>query len=266
LIDRGKQNVLGVMVNVVDYETIVEKIISSALHRRTLAVTALAVHGVMTGVMDAEHKYRLNHLDFVVPDGQPVRWALNLLYSAGLSDRVYGPDFTLKICEAAEREGLPVYFYGATPQILCLLQQRLHDRFKNLKIAGTRPSRFRSLLPHEQDSVVDEICSSGAAIVFVGLGCPRQEVWAYEFRNRLPLPVISVGAAFAFHAGLLAQAPGWMQRHGLEWLFRLCCEPRRLWRRYALLNPAFLVLLWLQALGLGFDARGEFPTRDILYG
>ena len=110
------------------------------------------------------------------------------------------------------------------------------------------------------------IRSSGAALAFVGLGCPRQEVWAYEYNQELSIPVVSVGAAFAFHAGVMAQAPRWMQQRGLEWLFRLSCEPRRLWRRYLLLNPLYLSLLLLQAIGLTFTTAGLPPSRELLYG
>jgi N-acetylglucosaminyldiphosphoundecaprenol N-acetyl-beta-D-mannosaminyltransferase len=266
MIDSGKRNIMGVLVDAVDYEAAVTRIINAACQRRPLAVSALAVHGVMTGVLDTEHKYRLNRLDLVVPDGQPVRWALNCLHRARLPDRLCGPELTLKVCEAAARDGLATYFYGSTPDMLQALRQNLLQWFPNLRIAGMQASKFRTISLAEKLAVVDEITSSGAAIVFVGLGCPRQEVWAYEFRNALSVPVISVGAAFAFHAGLLGKAPLWMQRYGLEWLFRLKSEPRRLWRRYVLLNPAFLFLLFGQSLGFTFSTDGEAPQGELLYG
>ena len=266
--ERGKRNVLGVLVDAVDGSTALDRIIDAAHRRQAMSVSALAVHGVMTGVLDPEHRYRLNHLDLVVPDGQPVRWALNMLHSARLAERVYGPTLMLGVCERAARHGLPIYLYGSREAVLTPLTRRLVDRFPGLVIAGMRPSRFRSLATPEKHEVVADIRNSGAAITFVGLGCPRQEVWAYEYRDMLQMPILAVGAAFDFHAGLLPQAPPRLQRVGLEWLFRMLHEPKRLWRRYLLLNPAYLTLLALQATGaLRFDPqRATPPAAELGYG
>lgn len=268
MIDKGKQNILGVCVDAIDYEAAVAKIISSARDRRPLAVSALAVHGVMTGVLDAVHRYRLNHLDLVAPDGQPVRWAMNVLHHTALADRVYGPTLMLKVCEQAAREGLPIYLYGSRPAVLDALATRLSARFPGLLIAGAQPSRFRQVSPAEQQEIVETIKRSGAAMTFVGLGCPRQEVWVYEYRDLLSMPLLAVGAAFDFHAGLLAQAPPQLQRAGLEWLYRLTREPLRLWRRYLLLNPLYLGLLFLQVTRLRrFDlGQAPPPTAELRYG
>ncbi|MFV1966746.1 MAG: WecB/TagA/CpsF family glycosyltransferase, partial [Pirellulaceae bacterium] len=235
MIARGKHNILGVMIDAVDYEAAVERILAAAKTSSPLAVSALAVHGVMTSVWDRVHRYRLNQLDLIVPDGQPVRWALNVLHGARLQERVYGPTLMLKTCERAAAEDLPVFLFGGTQELLDSLSNRLCDRYPRLRIAGMLPSKFRRLAPGEKQGVVDTIRASGAKIAFVGLGCPRQEVWAFEFRDALSMPLLAVGAAFNFHAGLLAQAPPLMQRVGLEWLFRLIREPRRLWKRYVLL-------------------------------
>jgi N-acetylglucosaminyldiphosphoundecaprenol N-acetyl-beta-D-mannosaminyltransferase len=267
MIDRGKRNILGILMNAVDYEAAVDFVIRAARERRGAAISALAVHGLMTGASDRQQKYRLNHFDLLVPDGHPVRWAMNWMYGTGLPDRVYGPNLTLKVCERAAAEKLPVYFYGSTPEVLSGLRRFLKERFPGLLVAGFEPSRFRRLSPSEKSEVVDQIRRSGAAIVFVGLGCPRQEVWAYEFRDALSMPVLAVGAAFPFFAGEVPQAPTWMQDRGLEWLFRLCAEPRRLWRRYVLLNPAYLVLVAVQALRLSrFSTDGSLPASELLYG
>jgi exopolysaccharide biosynthesis WecB/TagA/CpsF family protein len=255
-------------VDAVDYEAAVSKVVSAARTRQGMAVSALAVHGVMTGVLDDVHRYRLNQFGLIVPDGQPVRWALNLLHGAGLEDRVYGPNLMLEVCQRAAAESLPIYLYGSRPEVLESLRENLTRRFPGLRIAGSQPSRFRCLSPEEKAEVVREIRASGAAITFVGLGCPRQEVWAYEFNGELNMPVIAVGAAFDFHAGTLAQAPPALQRRGLEWLYRLLREPRRLWRRYLFLNPAYLFLLALQRTRLRrFNpATAIPPTADISYG
>ncbi len=266
--NKGKKSVLGVHVDAVDYQAAVERIIGAAVERKPLAVSALAVHGVMTGVLDRTHLYRLNHLDLVVPDGQPVRWALNVLYGAGLTDRVYGPNLMLKICERAALKGLPIFLYGSQPEVLERLSANLRARFPELKIAGTEPSRFRQITVKEKQEIASRIRASGAAITFVGLGCPRQEVWAYEYRDALKMPLVAVGAAYDFHAGMLAQAPERLQRFGLEWLYRFAHEPRRLWKRYVLLNPMYLSLLLLQATGVRrFNPlRGTPPVGEMRYG
>ncbi len=268
MIDKGKHNLLGVNINAVDYEAAVSKIVDAAQHRRPLGVSALAVHGVMTGVGDDEHRHRLNQLELIVPDGQPVRWALNWLYKTDLKDRVYGPNLMLKTCQAAAENGLPIFLFGGKQELLDDLQAKLLAKFPDLKIAGSMASRFRTVTSEEKQEIIAAIEASGASICMVGLGCPRQEVWAYEFKDDLRMPVLAVGAAFNFHAGQLAQAPPWMQRMGLEWLFRLGKEPLRLWRRYLILNPYYLSLLFLQLTGLKkFDpATTRAPQREILYG
>jgi len=267
MLNAGKRNVLGILISVADYEGAVEAIVRAARDRVGSAVSALAVHGLMTGVFDREQKFRLNHFDLLVPDGQPVRWVLNWLHHAGLSDRVYGPNLTLKLCARAAQEGCPVYFYGSTDEVLCSLRRNLEFRFPGLIIAGMEPSKFRRLRPDEKLELAARIRTSGAAITFVGLGCPRQEAFAYEFRDHLQMPTVAVGAAFPFLAGIVPQAPPWMQNAGLEWLFRLVAEPRRLWQRYLLLNPAYIFLVAMQAIGISrFSTDGQSPTNELLYG
>lgn len=266
MIDQGKRSVLGVGVSIVDYDAVVVRVVTAAEARRPLSVTALAVHGVMTGVLNRQQRHRLNHLDVVVPDGQPVRWALNLLHKARLRERVYGPALMLRLCAAAAERRIGIFLFGSTPEVLACLTRGLLAQFPNLQITGSRSSLFRRLSVDEQGLMVEEIRSSGASIVFVGLGCPRQETWAYECRDALSMPVIAVGAAFDFHAGLLAQAPPMMQRLGLEWVFRLVQEPTRLWRRYLLLNPAYLALLFLQVCGVRRFDEGVLPLEEMRYG
>jgi N-acetylglucosaminyldiphosphoundecaprenol N-acetyl-beta-D-mannosaminyltransferase len=172
----------------------------------------------------------------------------------------------LSVLARAEQEKLSVYLYGSTPDILALLTANLQRRFPALIIAGASPSTFGRITAEAADQIGEKIRQSGAQIVFVGLGCPRQEVWAYEFRDRLKVPILAVGAAFPFLAGTLRQAPQWMQDRGLEWLFRLSTEPRRLWRRYLLLSPAYLFLIACQLLGFRFHTSGKPPAKEILYG
>ncbi|MGD1859431.1 MAG: WecB/TagA/CpsF family glycosyltransferase [Leptolyngbyaceae cyanobacterium] len=263
---QSKFSVLGVHVNAINYEMAVSWVMDAAHSYKPLSLSALAVHGVMTGVLNAEQGYRLNHLDIVVPDGQPVRWALNLLYRTNLSDRVYGPTLMLKVCNQAAQAGLPIYLYGSTSKVLDALETNLRQRFPQLQIAGRQASQFRQLSAWEQKKIAQEIRESKAAIVFAGLGCPRQEVWVYENRDLIGLPCLAVGAAFDFHAGLLPQAPAWMQKHGLEWLFRMIQEPGRLWKRYVFLNPVYVMLLLLQIFKLRhFQTPQETPTA-LRYG
>jgi N-acetylglucosaminyldiphosphoundecaprenol N-acetyl-beta-D-mannosaminyltransferase len=261
MIDKGKRNVLGVLVDVIDYQAAAAKVLAAAREQRPLALTALAVHGVMTGVQDPAQGARLNAFDVVTPDGQPVRWALNILHDAGLAERVYGPTLTLEVLRGCATEGLPVYLYGSTADTLDRLVPKLIELFPALKIAGTEASKFRAVRPGEDVDIAERIRVSGARVVLVGLGCPRQEVFAYAMRPLLDVPLLAVGAAFDYHAGQLRKPPPWMQKYGLEWLWRLGLEPGRLWRRYLLLNPAYLGRLTAQKLKL-WPATPPAPATE----
>jgi exopolysaccharide biosynthesis WecB/TagA/CpsF family protein len=261
VIDEGKHNVLGVMVSAVDYEYAADRVIIAARERQPLALTALAVHGVMTGVSDAEHNARLNAFDLVTPDGQPVRWALGVLHGVKLADRVYGPTLTLRVLERCAAEGLPVYLYGSTDETLTKLVTELHRMFPALAIAGMESSKFRTIDEGEDKEIADRIVTSGARVVLVGLGCPRQEIFTHAMRPLLDMPLLAVGAAFDYHAGLLRKPPAWMQKYSLEWLWRLGLEPARLWRRYLILNPAYLTRLAAQKTGI-WRATPPAPTAE----
>ena len=250
MINKGKYSILGVNVHAVDYDSAVATIVSAAKTNSPCSVSALAVHGVMTGFMDPLHARRLNGMDLVVPDGQPVRWALWWLYKKGLPDRVCGPALTLRVAQAFAERGLSIYLYGSNQEVLNKFAQNLTQWFPGLTIAGKEPSKFRRLSDHERIELADRIKASGANAVFLGLGCPRQEIWAYEYRNLLNIPILAIGAAFDFHAGKLQPAPKVIQDAGLEWLYRLIQEPKRLWRRYVILNPLYLWNILLQYLGL----------------
>jgi N-acetylglucosaminyldiphosphoundecaprenol N-acetyl-beta-D-mannosaminyltransferase len=264
-LDLGKQNILGVCVDAVDYEAAVERVLDAAHQNRPFAGTALAVHGVMSGVSDLAQRYRLNHLDLVTPDGQPVRWALNLLHRIELQDRVYGPALTVRLLRRAADEEVPVYFYGSRAAVLDSLVENLRRLFPTLLVAGTEPSKFRPVTFPERRKIALRIAASGARVTFVGLGCPRQETFVYEFRPLLDMPLLAVGAAFDYLAGTLKPPPTRLQDAGLEWLWRLVLEPKRLWRRYILLNPAYTGLLAAQALGLWHpDPSGLAPPADMV--
>lgn len=261
-----KCNVLGVLVDATDYAAATELILAAAREARPFTVSALAVHGVMTGVDDPEHRHRLNRFDLIVPDGQPVRWMLNAAHGAGLKDRVYGPFLTMRVCAAAAQEGLPLYLFGSTAEVQARLRANLAERFPGIVIAGGQPSRFRPATAEEVAADAAAIRASGARLTLCGLGCPRQEVWAYEMREALGMPIMAVGAAFDFLAGNLSMAPAWMQARGLEWLFRLGVEPRRLWRRYLILNPRYAMRCALQLAGRQTAAEAPAPREALRFG
>lgn len=266
MIDGGKRNLLGVLVDAVDYDAAAARILSAAEAGRPFGASALAVHGVMTAVRNRTHRYRINDLELVTPDGQPVRWGLNLLHRSGLPDRVYGPTLMLEVCRRASEEDLPVYLYGSTKGILAELTENLTSRFPTLQIAGAEPSRFRRVSSVEKEEIAGRIVSSGARITFVGLGCPRQEVFAFEYRESLGMPVVAVGAAFDYHAGALKEPTQRIQRLGLQWAYRLAQDPRRLWRRYLLMNPLYLGLVSLQASKAWVpDTSGMQPSGELRY-
>jgi N-acetylglucosaminyldiphosphoundecaprenol N-acetyl-beta-D-mannosaminyltransferase len=205
------------------------------------SLSAAAVHLVMLAQEDAEVRRAVLDATLVVPDGQPLVWALRAL-GHGAATRVYGPELMARYCARAARSGTPAFLYGGRSEaVLVELAVRLRTRFPGLELVGGHSPPFREPTPQEDEEVAARIDASGAQVVWVGIGQPRQEQWMARMRPRLAAPMlIAVGAAFDFHAGLVSQAPRWMQRSGLEWAYRLSREPRRLWRRYAHQNPRFL--------------------------
>ncbi len=205
------------------------------------SISAAAVHLVMRAREDAEVRQAVLATTLVVPDGQPLVWALRALGHASAT-RVYGPELMARHCAHAAHTGTPAFLYGGRNEAALIeLAVRLRTRFPGLQIAGGHSPPFRELTEAEDERIAARIDASGAAVVWVGTGQPRQERWMARMRPRLAAPMlIAVGAAFDFHAGLVPQAPDWMGRHGLEWSYRLAREPRRLWRRYARYNPRFV--------------------------
>jgi N-acetylglucosaminyldiphosphoundecaprenol N-acetyl-beta-D-mannosaminyltransferase len=212
-------------------------------------LTAAAVNLVMSARDDPDTMRAVLGATLAVPDGQPLVWALRLLGHARAT-RVYGPDLMERYCAHAATTSTPIYLYGGrSEKALGLLTERLRERFPGLSIVGGFSPPFRPLTAEEQERVAAKIDGSGAKVVWVGTGQPKQELWMSEMRPRLAAPLlVGVGAAFDFHAGIVSQAPRWMQRNGLEWIYRLSREPRRLWRRYASQNPRFVVAFARQYL------------------
>lgn len=252
-----RANLLGVRVSVTDYAEVTRAVLAAARAGRPLTVSAAAVHAIALGHLDPDFGAALNQLDVVAPDGQPVRWSLALTGQGRLRDRVYGPALMLRVCEAAAAARLPVFLFGSTEATLEQLTRKLGARLPTLRIAGAQASRFRDASLDEQRQDAAAIGQSGARVVFVGLGCPRQEWWMFHQRARLPLPMLGVGAAFELLAGTRPTAPEALQAAGLEWAFRLLQEPRRLWRRYLTLNPLFLARVAQQIV-----EPGRFPIHQ----
>jgi N-acetylglucosaminyldiphosphoundecaprenol N-acetyl-beta-D-mannosaminyltransferase len=243
-------NVLGVGVSAINMQSCVSTIDGWVHRRERHYVCVRDVHGIMQCQTDPKLRRVHNSAGLVTPDGMPLVWLLKL---AGYSEaeRVYGPDIMLRLFEHFSNGSCRHFFYGSTDDILGRLCERLQVRFPGASIAGTFAPPFRPLTPSEDDAVVSMINGSEADIVWVGLGTPKQERWMGEHQARLTAPVlISVGAAFAIHAGVLQQAPYLIQRSGFEWLFRLVVEPRRLWKRYLSNNPKFVLRIAEQRLGL----------------
>jgi N-acetylglucosaminyldiphosphoundecaprenol N-acetyl-beta-D-mannosaminyltransferase len=238
--DPAKVPILGIPLALTDYERTMDWIDETVSARGRGYVSAAAVHLVMVSQEDAETRDAVLGCSLAVPDGQPLVWAMRSLGHE--ASRVYGPDLMARYCERSAKTGTRMYLYGGRNQgALVQLALNLRQRYPGVKIVGGHSPPFRALTDEESDRVVDDINSAGADVVWVGIGQPKQERWMAEFRDRLDSPVlIGVGAAFDFHAGLVPQAPDWMQHMGLEWLFRLAHEPRRLWRRYLRYNPRFI--------------------------
>ncbi len=225
----------------VDYESASEIIIEKARSNSSFGVSALAVHGLITSLNDPVLKELINRIDLIVPDGQPVRWALNSFYKLDMKERVYGPELTLHVLRKANEVGLAVFLYGSNQQTSDLFKAFIVREFPRIRLVGQHIDRFREATQEEDILDIGRINQSGANIVLVGRGCPRQEIWVANHLSKIDAVMMAVGAAFDFHAGTLSQAPEWMQKRGLEWLFRLAKEPRRLWRRYLVTNSQFLL-------------------------
>jgi N-acetylglucosaminyldiphosphoundecaprenol N-acetyl-beta-D-mannosaminyltransferase len=251
-----KQNVIGVNISKTSYDEVVqlcaqwaaERRAGTGLTNRGRYITITSVHGLIEAQDKPELKRIFNEADIATPDGMPVVWAVRS-FGHRKQQRVYGPTLMLNICRNAAITGDRIFLYGGREDTLPVLTERLLQQFPTLQIAGSYSPPFRPLTPEEDASVQNQIRASNADIVFVGISTPKQEKWMYEHRSCFPgVTMLGVGAAFDFHAGRTKQAPAWMQRNGLEWLFRLFMEPARLWKRYLVMTPRFLPLWAMQLL------------------
>ena len=237
----SNSNILNLDIDPTTYSDVVSQVFHWAHAIESRYVCAANVHMVMEAYDHPEFRQVVNSADLVTPDGMPLVW---ILRSRGFKnqERVYGPTLMLKVLEQAEVESIPVGFYGGKPEVLDALVAKMRGLFPHLNVVYTKSPWFGEIPNAEDQSTVNQITQSGVRILFVGLGCPKQENWMHAHRGLVKAVMIGVGAAFDFHAGTLKQAPPWMQKSGLEWLFRLSREPARLWKRYLLLNPRFVIL------------------------
>lgn len=243
-----KQIVGGVGISQTSYDEVLELCRQwsgerrSGRAQRARYICVASVHGVILAQDDPGFQKILNQADVTTPDGMPLVWALRS-FGTRNQQRVYGPTLMLEICRQAARDGHRIFLYGGREETLRALASKLCEQFPGLMIAGAFAPPFRPVTPEEDRQIQELIRKSDADLVFVGISTPKQEKWMYEHQDCFPgVTMIGVGAAFDFHAGRTKQAPAWMQRSGLEWLFRLITEPKRLWKRYLLVTPRFLPL------------------------
>jgi N-acetylglucosaminyldiphosphoundecaprenol N-acetyl-beta-D-mannosaminyltransferase len=234
--------ILGTRIDSTSYFDATTRVLAWARAPESRYVCVSNVHVTMESYDSPEYRAIVNGADLVTPDGMPLVWALRLFGVAGPT-RVYGPTLTVHVLERAAKDGVAVGFYGSSPEVMDRMLEACRNRFAGLHVTYAHSPPFRKLTTEEDAAVVRDINSSGTRILFVGLGCPKQERWMASHKGSIHAVMLGVGAAFDFIAGVKPQAPAWMQSVGLEWLFRLATEPRRLWRRYAYHNPRFVALL-----------------------
>jgi len=243
--------VLGVRVHAVQIPDVIAQM-ERWIAERSFGhvVVAANAHVVMEAYQNPRVRAAVNGADLVMPDGMPLVW-LGRRRGFPLKERAYGPGVMAAFLRLSAGKGYRHFFYGSTPETLEALTRRIRDLYGEVEVAGTYSPPFRPLTPEEDEGVVRKLNGAKPDVLWVGLGCPKQELWMDEHRHRLRIPVLlGVGAAFDFLAGVKPQAPDWMGRHGLEWLFRLLSEPRRLWRRYLIQGAGFVYNVLGEELGL----------------
>jgi N-acetylglucosaminyldiphosphoundecaprenol N-acetyl-beta-D-mannosaminyltransferase len=251
---RTREVVLESLVDVISWQEAERRVITLAKRRVGAYVCICNVHSIVTAWRTPDFRAVVNDADMVTPDGAPIAWALRAMGHAS-QERINGPDLMWNLCGRASGEGVSVFLYGSTCETVQALIGRLVAVFPDLVIAGYHCPPFRPLTETENEAVVREINESGAGIVFVSLGCPKQERWIADHRKSVSAVALGVGAAFDYHAGTVRRAPGWMQRCGLEWLYRLYQEPTRLWKRYLVTNSLFLIGISVQMFACAAKRR-----------
>jgi len=247
-------SILGTNIHTTRYRFVVSSVLEWARSNESRSIYAANVHMLMEAYDSKDFQEIVNSADLVTPDGMPLVW---LMRAKGFKDqeRVYGPTLMLEILEAASREKIPVGFLGSSEEILAKLTKIMSSMFPGIIVGVQIAPPFRALTSEEDREIIQRVNESGTKILFVSLGCPKQECWIADRRGKIHAVMVGVGAAFAFHAGEVRQSPSWMQKLGLEWLYRLFQEPKRLWKRYFLTIPRFILLI------LGDFLRGKLFSR-----
>lgn len=246
---QQKCSVIGAPIDALNWQQVLSCLTNWAALKESRYICICNAHSVVSARQDPAFAKVIREADMATPDGAPVAW---LMRRRGLTsqERINGPDLMWRYCEEAALRDESIYLYGGMPETLEILQLKLAKQFPNLKIAGAYSPPYRKLSIEEDTAVVQAINASGASTVWVSLGCPKQEQWMAEHRGLINAVMIGVGAAFDYHAGTIKRAPQWMQRNGLEWFYRLCSEPRRLWKRYLVTNSLFIIYAGRQLFGL----------------
>lgn len=239
-LDNSISLVIGSPIHTLTWTSALSRLQEWAAKGESRYVCICNVHSVVTARRDAKFSSIIRQADMATPDGAPVAWLMRRTGNAQQA-RINGPDLMALYCQEAAQRGESIYLYGGQQQTLDILARSLPTKYPGLRIAGAYSPPFRPLTDEEDAAVVSAINASGASTIWVSLGCPKQEVWMAEHRGRIRAPMIGVGAAFDYHAGVITRAPLWMQNSGLEWAHRLCSEPRRLWKRYLLTNSLFML-------------------------
>lgn len=240
---QDRVRVVSLEPNVVTHESAIDRVAELAALGRGSYVCFSTVHMVMESHDHSEYGSKVNAADLIVPDGMPLVW-MQKLQGRKDAQRVRANDLMIMLCGYAEKQGLSVGFYGGKQEVIDAIKARAASDFPGLKVAYAYSPPFRPLTEEEDAAIVAEINESAPDILFMGLGCPKQENWMADHKDRVKCVMLGVGASFDFYAGNVKESPEWMGRLGLEWLYRLTQEPRRLWRRYLILNPRFM---WLAA-------------------
>jgi N-acetylglucosaminyldiphosphoundecaprenol N-acetyl-beta-D-mannosaminyltransferase len=257
-----QKQLISININTGAYRNFVDELVEMSGKNSTYTCIA-NVHMLVEAYSNASFASIVNNADMITPDGMPLTWGLKLLHGVR-QDRVAGMDLLPDLLKEAEQKMIPVYFYGGAESMLARIRESIPKRYPALKIAGMFSPPFRELSPAELSLTAQFINKSGAKIVFVILGCPKQEVWMGKMKNKIKGTMIGVGGALPVLLGIQKRAPVWMQRNGLEWLFRLWQEPRRLFKRYAVTNSIFIILLCKEFIRIRiFRQKPRFSLRNI---
>ncbi|MEO1387813.1 MAG: WecB/TagA/CpsF family glycosyltransferase [Cyanobacteria bacterium J06634_6] len=253
------QDVVGFPVSTLSFEQQITAVLAWAQSRQSRVVCVSNVHMLMEGHWNSDFSKVLLEADLLTPDGMPLVWMTRLLQGCH-QDRAAGLELMQALCKSAEASGVSIFFFGSTLEMLSKIRAQLAKEFPNLKIAGMVSPPFRPLSPEEDEKIVREINQSSAGLVFVSLGCPKQERWMGKHRGEVKAVMVGLGGAFSVYAGAKRWAPTWVRENGLEWLYRLVQEPGRLWKRYASTIPPFVWLAFKQVMKARLGSPSNHST------